>query len=49
MSQNITLLSVRKEALKTIEQLRAKEIDYKTAGEIRNLLNIIIDTAKVQI
>jgi len=49
MSQNITLLSVRKEALKTIEQLRTKEIDYKTAAEIRNLLNVIIDTAKVQI
>lgn len=49
MSQNITLLSVRKEALKTIEQLRSKEIDYKTAAEIRNLLNVIIDTAKVQI
>ena len=49
MSQEITLLSVRREAVKTIDQLRKKEIDYKTAAEIRNLLNVIIDTAKVQI
>ncbi len=49
MSQDITLLSVRKEAINTIEKLHKKEIDHKTAGEIRNLLNVIIDTAKVQI
>lgn len=49
MSQNITLHTVRKEAINVIEQLRTKQIDYKTAAEIRNLLNVIIDTAKVQI
>lgn len=49
MNSGITLIDVGKEALNTIDQLRKKEIDYKTAGEIRNLLNVIIDTAKVQI
>lgn len=49
MNQDITLLSVRKEAINTIEKLHKKEIDHKTAGEIRNLLNVIIDTARVQI
>lgn len=49
MNSGITLIDVRKEAFTTIEQLRKKEIDPKTASEIRNLLNVIIDTAKVQI
>lgn len=49
MSSGITLIDVRKEAFNTITQLREKKIDPKEAAEIRNLLNVIIDTAKVQI
>jgi len=39
MNSGITLADVRKEAINTIKELRDKKIDYKTAGEIRNLLN----------
>jgi len=49
MHSGITLVDVRKEAMDTIKQLRDKEIDVKTASEIRNLLGVIVDTTKVQI
>lgn len=49
MNSEVTLIDVRKEAMDTINQLRSKTIDAKTANEIRNLLNTVIDTAKVQI
>jgi hypothetical protein len=49
MNREITLVDVRKEAMSTITLLRENKIDVKKASEIRNLLNVIIDTAKVQI
>jgi hypothetical protein len=45
----ITLVDVREEAMATIQKLKSNEMDVKTAGEIRNLLATIIDTAKVQV
>jgi hypothetical protein len=49
MNTGITLIDVRAEAMATIQKLKNSEIDVKTAGEIRNLLATIIDTAKVQV
>jgi hypothetical protein len=45
----ITLTDVRAEAFSAIRKLQSGEIDVKTAGEIRNLLNTVIDTAKTQV
>jgi len=47
-NSGITLTDVRAEAFEAIQKLKNKEMDIKTAGEIRNMLNVIIDTAKVQ-
>jgi hypothetical protein len=45
----ITLTDVRAEAMDTIRKLKNKEIDVKTAGAVRGLLDTIIDTAKTQV
>lgn len=45
----VTLSDVRSEALDAIRQLKSKEIDVKTAAEIRGHLNVIIDTAKTEV
>lgn len=45
----ITLVDVRSEAMDAIQKLKNKEMDVKTAAEIRNLLGTIIDTAKTQV
>ncbi len=49
ISTGITLTDVRTEAFEAINKLKNKEMDVKTAGEIRNLLNVVIDTAKTQV
>ena len=51
MSNNtgITLVDVRQAAMDTIKKLQNGEMDIKTAGEIRNLCNTVIDVAKVQV
>ncbi len=51
MSTNtgITLVDVRREAMDTIKNLKAGQIDLKTAAEIKNLCNTIISVAKVQV
>lgn len=48
-NSGITLVDVRNEAMDTIKKLKANEIDIKTAGEIRNLCNVVIDVAKTQV
>jgi len=48
-STGITLTDVRDEAFKTIQALRAKQIEVKDAQTIKDLLNTVIDTAKVQV
>lgn len=45
----ITLVDVRNEAFEAIQKLKNKELDVKTASEIRNLLGTVIDTAKTQV
>lgn len=45
----ITLVDVRNEAFDAIQKLKNKELDVKTASEIRNLLGTVIDTAKIQV
>jgi len=49
MNSGITLIDVRLEAMSAIQKLKSGTMDVKTAGEIRNLLNAVIDTAKVQV
>ena len=53
MSKNsntgITLVDVRIEAMDTIQRLKSGSIDVKTASEIRNLCNTVIDVAKTQV
>lgn len=51
MSKNsgITLVDVREEAFKTIQDLRDGTIDIKKAQSIKDLLNVINDTAKTQV
>lgn len=49
MNTGITLVDVRSEAMDAIQKLKSKELDVKTAAEIRNLLGTIIDTAKTQV
>lgn len=45
----ITLIDVRSEAMEAIQKLKDKSMDIKTAKEIRNLLNTIIDVGKTQV
>ena len=45
----ITLIDVRIEAMDAIRKLKSKEMDVKTAKEVRDLLSVIIDTAKTQV
>lgn len=45
----ITLTDVRTEAFEAIKKLKSNEMDIKTAAEIRNLLTVVIDTAKTQV
>ena len=49
MNKEITLLDVRNEAMEAIQQLKSGKMDIKTASEIRNLLGVVIDTAKTQV
>ena len=45
----ITLTDVRSEAMDAIRKLKNKELDLKTAREIKGLLDTIVDTAKTQV
>lgn len=45
----VTLSDVRGEAFDIIQKLKSKEVDVKTAQEIRGLLSTIIDTAKTEV
>ena len=45
----ITLVDVRKEAMDAIRKLKSGDIDVKTAGAIKDLLNTVVDTAKTQV
>lgn len=49
MNNSITLIDVRNEAMDAIKKLKEDKLDIKTASEIRNLLGVIIDTAKTQV
>jgi len=49
INTGITLVDVRSAAMETIKKLQNGEIDVKTAGEIRNLCNTVIDVAKTQV
>lgn len=49
MNSGITLVDVRNEAFDAIQELKKGNLDVKTAAEIRNLLNTVIDTAKTQV
>jgi hypothetical protein len=48
-NSGITLVDVRMEALDAIRKLKAGEIDIKTAGSIKGLLDTVIDVAKTQV
>jgi len=48
-NQQITLTDVRQQALEAIQSLKQGEMDVKTAKEIRELLNVIVDTGKTQV
>ena len=45
----ITLVDVRSEAMDVIQKLKDKQIDVKTAKEIKGLLDVVINTAKTQV
>ncbi len=45
----ITLVDVRSEAMDAIQKLKNNEIDVKTAKQIKELLDTIVDTAKTQV
>jgi hypothetical protein len=49
MNNAISLIDVRIEAMDAIRKLKSKELDVKTASEIRDLLSVIVDTAKTQV
>lgn len=49
INSGFTLTDVRTEAFLAIQQLKNGTLDVKTAGEIRNLLTVVIDTAKTQV
>jgi hypothetical protein len=44
-----TLVDVRTEAMLTIQAIKDGKMDIKTATEIRNQLNLIIDVSKTQV
>ena len=48
-NSGITLIEVRSEAMDAIQKLKTGAMDVKTASEIRNLLGIVVDTAKTQV
>lgn len=48
-NSGLTLVDVRSVLMETITKLKNKEMDVKTASEIRNLSNSMIDIAKVQV
>jgi len=48
-NSGITLIEVRSEAMDAIKKLKTGAMDVKTASEIRNLLGIVVDTAKTQV
>lgn len=48
-NSGFTLVDVRAEAMDVISKLKNKEIDVKTAQEVRNLLGTIVDCAKTQV
>lgn len=48
-NSGITLVDVRQAAMNTIRQLQDGTMDIKTAAEIKNLCNTVIDVAKVQV
>lgn len=43
------MVDVREEAMDAIRKLKGGEIDVKTAGAIKDLLNTVVDTAKTQV
>lgn len=45
----ITLVDVREEAMDAIRKLKSGQIDVKTAGAVKDLLNTVVDTAKTQV
>lgn len=48
-NSGLTLVDVRSVLMDTINQLKNGNVDVKTASEIRNLSNSMIDIAKVQV
>ncbi len=49
MNTGITLIDVREQAMDTIQQIKNKTLDVKDAQTIKGLLDVIVDTAKVQV
>jgi hypothetical protein len=49
VNTGMTMVDVRLEAMDTIRLLKEKQIDVKTAAEIRNQCNVVIDVAKTQV
>lgn len=49
MNTGITLVDVRSEAMDAIRKLKQGTMDIKTAKEIKDLLNVIVDVAKTQV
>lgn len=49
VNSGLTLVDVRTVLMQTIEDLREGKTDVKTASEIRNLSNSMIDIAKTQV
>lgn len=48
-NSGVTLVDVREQAFDTIQKLKNGEVDIKTAQSIKDLLNVINDTAKTQV
>ena len=48
-NSGITLVDVRMEALDAIRKLKSGEIDVKTAGAVKGLLDTVVDVAKTQV
>ncbi len=48
-NSGLTLVDVRTVLMDTINNLKKGDVDVKTAAEIRNLSNSMIDIAKVQV
>lgn len=48
-NSGFTLVDVRAEAMDVIAKLKNKEIDVKTAQEVRNLLGTIVDLSLIHI